>query len=125
MSILKQIYSSLLVASACSIAVTPAHAQTGEVQRGHDLFLANGCYLCHGTVGQGGVAGPHIAVDLLPYVAVASYVRNASGRMPPFSEKILSDADLRAIYAYLGSVPKPRSPDSIPLLPKVEVGATK
>ena len=50
-----------------------------------------------------------IAVDLLPYQAFAYYVREPSGAMPPFSEKILSDADLSDIHAYLDSLPKPPS----------------
>jgi ubiquinol-cytochrome c reductase cytochrome c subunit len=108
---------SLLLVTSCAL-LTPALAQTsGDVARGHEHFLKDGCYLCHGTVGQGGV-GPAIAVGLLPYVAFANYVRAPSGAMPPFSEKILSDADLSDIHAYLASLPKPQAADSIKLLQK-------
>ncbi|MDB5776280.1 MAG: hypothetical protein JWP38_2413 [Herbaspirillum sp.] len=115
-------------ALAMSAAIAPAMAQSAppaqseQVQRGAALFEKNGCYLCHGTVGQGGV-GPAIAVHLIPYAGLSAYVRHPGGEMPPFSEKVLSDADLRDIYAYLSAQPAPRSADSIPLLPKpVPVG---
>ncbi|MFD2274424.1 c-type cytochrome [Undibacterium arcticum] len=99
------------------MAQSEASKQSDPVQHGQVLFDKYGCYQCHGMVGQGGV-GPAIGVNLWPYVAVSIYVRNPTGDMPPFSEKILSDADLRDIYAFLSAQPAPKSPDSIPLLPK-------
>jgi mono/diheme cytochrome c family protein len=118
MSPFKRTISLALALTASCALLTPALAQTSDtIQRGHEHFLKDGCYLCHGTVGQGGV-GPAIAVDLLPYEAFAYYVREPSGAMPPFSAKILSDADLSDIHAYLGSLPKPPAADSIKLLPK-------
>jgi mono/diheme cytochrome c family protein len=122
---------AVLFAFGAMAAIAPAMAQSdsgkppaasGQVQHGQDLWEKNGCYLCHGTVGQGGF-GPGVAVDLIPYVALSAYVRNPTGEMPPFSEKVISDADLKDIYAYLGSIPQPKSPDGNPLLPKpVPVG---
>jgi ubiquinol-cytochrome c reductase cytochrome c subunit len=118
MNILKRTVSLALALTASCALLTPALAQTSDaIQRGHEHFLKDGCYLCHGTVGQGGV-GPAIAVDLLPYEAFAYYVREPSGAMPPFSEKILSNADLSDIHAYLGSLPKPQAGDGIKLLSK-------
>jgi ubiquinol-cytochrome c reductase cytochrome c subunit len=112
-----------------AVATAPAMAQSekpasGQVQQGQALWEKNGCYLCHGTVGQGGF-GPAVAVDLVPYAALSIYVRNPTGDMPPFSEKILSDADLKDIYAYLSALPEPKSPDSTPLLPKPVVSDAK
>lgn len=118
MNLFKRTISLALALSASCALLTPALAQTSDaIQRGHEHFMKDGCYLCHGTVGQGGV-GPTIAVDLLPYEAFAYYVREPSGAMPPFSEKILSNADLSDIHAYLGSLPKPQKADSIKLLSK-------
>ena len=114
---------TLTTALGMLIAIAPAMAQSNaksdQVKHGEVLYEANGCYMCHGTVGQGGV-GPAVAVDLIPYAGVAAYVRHPTGDMPPFSEKILSDADLHDIYAYLSAQPEPKNPDSIPLLPKVK-----
>jgi ubiquinol-cytochrome c reductase cytochrome c subunit len=113
---------TLAMAFGMLTVIAPAIAQSAtnaeQVTRGESLFEKNGCYMCHGTVGQGGV-GPAIAVDLVPYAALSIYVRNPTGDMPPFGEKVLSDADLKDIYAYLSALPAPKSPDSTPLLPKV------
>ena len=120
MNVFKRTVALALALTASCALLTPALAlgQTSDtIQRGHEHFLKDGCYLCHGTVGQGG-AGPAIAVGLFPYQAFAYYVRTPSGAMPPFSEKILSDADLSDIHAYLASLPKPPAADSIRLLPK-------
>jgi ubiquinol-cytochrome c reductase cytochrome c subunit len=83
---------------------------------GRMLFAAVGCYSCHGYEGQGGAAGPRIAPDPLPYDGLAAFVRTTSREMPPYSEKILSDANLADIYAYLQSVPRPPDVKSVPLL---------
>jgi ubiquinol-cytochrome c reductase cytochrome c subunit len=98
-------------------AAGSALAQSADVKNGQVLWETKGCYLCHGTVGQGGF-GPAVATDLVPFVALSQYVRHPSGDMPPFSEKVVSDAELHDIYAFLHSQPEPKSADSIPLLPK-------
>ncbi|RXZ38731.1 cytochrome c [Oxalobacteraceae bacterium CAVE-383] len=107
----------LLIAIGMLAAAGSAFAQSSEVKHGQSLWESNGCYLCHGTVAGGGV-GPAVATDLVPYVALAQYVRHPTGEMPPFSVNVLSDADLQDIYSYLKSLPQPKSPDSNPLLPK-------
>jgi ubiquinol-cytochrome c reductase cytochrome c subunit len=107
----------LLIAISLFVMTCSAVAQSSDVKNGQVLWESNGCYLCHGTIGQGGV-GPAVATDLVPYVALAQYVRHPTGEMPPFSEKVLSDADLHDIYAYMHAQPEAKSADSIPLLPK-------
>jgi hypothetical protein len=37
--------------------------------------------------------------------------------MPPYTSKVVSDAELADIYAYLQSIPTPPPASSIPLLP--------
>jgi ubiquinol-cytochrome c reductase cytochrome c subunit len=94
-------------------------AQWGSVsasEKGKELFVKNGCWQCHGFVGQGGIAGPRIAPDPMPIEAMSSFVRNSNRAMPPYREAVLSDADLKEIHAYLVSVPKPADAKSIPLL---------
>jgi ubiquinol-cytochrome c reductase cytochrome c subunit len=120
MNNLKKLRRALLAFAALSaVAATPVIAQTAQVKHGSVLWESNGCYMCHGTVGQGGV-GPGVAINLVPYVALAAYVRHPNGDMPPYGENILSDTDLRDIYAYLGAQPQPKSPDDIKLLPEVK-----
>jgi mono/diheme cytochrome c family protein len=43
-------------------------------------------------------------------------VRHPSGTMPPFTAKVVSDAELTDIRAYLASVAEPPPAKNIPLL---------
>ncbi|MPZ39587.1 MAG: c-type cytochrome [Rhizobiales bacterium] len=85
-------------------------------EKGKQLFVKNGCWQCHGFVGQGGVAGPALAPNVMPVEAMSSFVRNSNRAMPPYREAVLPEADLKEIHAYLTSIPKPADPKSIPLL---------
>jgi ubiquinol-cytochrome c reductase cytochrome c subunit len=113
----------LLVPALAAAGVLLANALFGasawaepSAANGRMLFAAVGCYSCHGYEGQGGAAGPRIAPDPLPYDGLAAFVRTTSREMPPYSEKIVSDANLADIYAYLQSVPRPPDVKSVPLL---------
>jgi mono/diheme cytochrome c family protein len=86
-------------------AVT-AQQPTGDATRGQLLFMADGCYECHGTVGQGG-AGPRLAPDPLSAEAIAQYIRKPADVMPPYVEKVLDDQAVRDVQAYLASVKQP------------------
>jgi ubiquinol-cytochrome c reductase cytochrome c subunit len=109
----------------CGIAVLAlapvfAHAQNaGDAESGKKLFLKNGCYECHGTVGQGAGANP-VAPKLAPkpiaLAALIAYVRKPTGGMPPYTSKVISDAQLGDIRAYLASIPEPPPVKDIPLL---------
>jgi mono/diheme cytochrome c family protein len=90
-------------------------AEAASPEHGKAVFMKMGCWQCHGTVGQGG-AGPRVAPDPLPYDTFAAFVRTTSRAMPPYREKILTDADLTDIHAYLQSVPAPANAETIPLL---------
>ncbi len=99
-----------------AILAGPAAAQTaGDAGRGLKLFIADGCSECHGTVGQGGV-GFRLAPAPIPASAIAAYIRNPAGEMPPYTSKVVSDADIQDIHAYLASVPKPPALADIPEL---------
>jgi mono/diheme cytochrome c family protein len=102
------------VLGAALVALLPVLAAADPAaDRGKAIFIANNCYLCHGTAGQGG-AGPTIAPPrLMPsYDAFAAWVRKpGAGNMPVYTARVLSDADLGAIYAYLASL---KAPASIP-----------
>jgi mono/diheme cytochrome c family protein len=101
---------------AAGLLFSTAAAAEPSAANGRVLFTKVGCYSCHGYQGQGGAAGPRIAPDPLPYEGLAAFVRTTSREMPPYSEKILSDADLADIYAYLQAVPRPPDVKSVPLL---------
>jgi mono/diheme cytochrome c family protein len=78
--------------------------------------MADGCYQCHGTVGQGGFAGPRIAPNQMPAIAVIAYIRHPAGVMPPQSARMVPDADVADIVAYLDSIKPPPHADQIPEL---------
>jgi mono/diheme cytochrome c family protein len=98
----------------CQVSALAASAENGKI-----AFVKNGCWQCHDFNGQGSVAtsgGRVIANTPLPFDAFKAYVRDPGGAMPPYHVEILPDSDLADIYAYLESVPKPKSPKDIPLL---------
>ena len=91
-------------------------ALAASAEKGKAAFIQHGCWQCHGTVGQGGVAGPKLAPDPMPFEAFSAFVRATNRAMPPYMEAILSNDDLADIYAYLQSIPKPADYKDIPLL---------
>jgi len=98
-------------------AVTLSQTKPGDVANGRRIFMRNGCYQCHGTVGQGGLAGPRLAQTKLTVAGFTAYVRNpAPGSMPPFRAKVMSDQELADVFAYVQSVPPPVAPANIPIL---------
>jgi len=90
-------------------------AQEGNVQNGKRLYLKDGCYECHGYAGQGG-AGARLAPKVLSAVNLIKYVRHPAGSMPPYTNKVVSDAELTDIRAFLASLPEPPPLKSIPIL---------
>jgi ubiquinol-cytochrome c reductase cytochrome c subunit len=107
---------AMAFAPAAQTAATVADT-SHEVATGAALFTAQGCYLCHGRVGQGARS---IGATLVPArvddAAFVRYVRSPKGSMPAYGAGVISDADLVAIAAYLHSLPKPRPASAIPLL---------
>ena len=98
---------------AVLLVATPALAQpAGDAEHGHRLFVADGCSGCHGTVGQGG-PGIRLAPGPPPVSIIAGYLRNPAGEMPPYGSRVVSDADVRDIHAYLSTIPKPPSANDI------------
>jgi mono/diheme cytochrome c family protein len=85
-----------------------------DAVKGKATFLRIGCYECHGTVGQGGT-GPRLAPRPLPAAGLIAFVRNPT-RMPPYTAKVVSDADLTDIRAYLATIPAPPPVKDIALL---------
>jgi len=96
---------------------TAAGAPSGNSQHGKTLYVSVGCYECHGYAAQGGAGtGPKLGPNPIPYAAFSFQVRSPRDEMPPYTAKVLSDADLADVYAFVQSIPQPPKPDSIPLL---------
>ena len=104
------------LAAFSGAALAQATAPAGDAKRGEALFLANGCWACHGSAGHGEVYGPALAPKVLPWPAVVAQVRHPRESMPPYAAQFLPDRDLADIYAYLASVPAGKAAKDIPLL---------
>ena len=102
--------------AAAVLVVSQGAALAASAEKGKVAYVKNGCWQCHGFVGQGGVSGPKLAPDPMPLAALSAFLRHTNGRMPPYQEAVLSNADLADIHAYLQSIPKPADYKSIPLL---------
>jgi mono/diheme cytochrome c family protein len=90
-------------------------AQEGNVENGKRLYVKDGCYECHGYAGQGG-AGVPLAPRVMAAASLIKYVRHPAGAMPPYTSKVVSDAELTDIRAFLASLPAPPPLKSIPIL---------
>ena len=88
----------------------------GNAENGKKLFVAYGCYQCHGRQGAGAAIAPRIGPPARTLAGVIRYVRAPTGQMPPYTAKVVSDQDLADIYAFLKTFPLPKPASSIPPL---------
>jgi ubiquinol-cytochrome c reductase cytochrome c subunit len=94
-----------------------AQVSSGNAKNGKQIYTNYGCFECHGREGQGSVlSGPRIAPHPTQFSVFVKYIRQPKGQMPPYTKKVVSDAELADIYAFLQSLPQPPDPKSIPLL---------
>ena len=93
-----------------------AQTPSGNADNGKKNFEKFGCYSCHGHLGQGSSAGARLAPRPIAAAALIAYVRHPAGQMPPYTSKVISDAELADIRAYLASIPEPPPAKNIPLL---------
>ena len=92
----------------------PQTAPAGNVEKGRLGFVRVGCAQCHGREAQGSpTSGPRLGPNGLPYPAFARYVRAPRLQMPPYTERILPDADLADLYAFVQSRPKGATPPAL------------
>src|ERR1700689_3150409 len=100
-----------------AIAVAGLLNAQGAADNGKRLFVKNGCYQCHGYGGQGGSAGARLAPRPIPVAALIAFVRHPpEGDMPTYTAKVMSDADLTDVWAYLKSIPDSPNAKDIPIL---------
>ena len=101
------------------VAARADDVPAGDPVNGKRLYLADGCFECHGRAGQGGnfnYQTPALAQIALPVESFIAFLREAPNDMPSFSADVLSDKDAADIHAFLSSLPRPKSPKDIPLL---------
>src|SRR5271168_2213786 len=119
---MKTIATSLVFALASFAWGACAQAQeapTGDAARGKQIYLADGCSYCHGTVGQGGggrAAGLRIAQQPIPFAAFLNQLRRPANEMPPYVETVLSAQDVADIFAYIQALPPPPDLKTIGIL---------
>jgi mono/diheme cytochrome c family protein len=113
------LFATAVLVSAQSTAQAPATnttpAPAGNVAKGKKLYLDKGCWTCHDYEGQGG-NGPRLSSTALQLRAFTNYIRSPRGTMPPYLAKVISDAEVADLYAFLQAQPKPVPAKSIPLL---------
>ena len=112
---------ALLIAFPAARAQQSSDATpSGNAENGKKLFMADGCYECHGRMGQGAAqtGAARIGPPQLSFDGFQSYVRKPTNQMPPYTSKAVPDQDLADIYAYLKSIPMPPKGKDIPLLNK-------
>jgi mono/diheme cytochrome c family protein len=111
----------LIVGAACALAL-PAAAQDapkGDAANGKRIYLADGCYFCHGRVGQGGAyngPAPVLAKTEMPFDGFKGQLRQPAQDMPAYSDAVMSDQQIADIYAFVQSLPGRRDPKGIAIL---------
>ena len=88
-------------------AVGQRDIRGADVERGKQTFMRVGCYQCHGREAQGASSGPRLGPNPLPLAAFARAIRTPRNEMPPYSVKLLSDAELADAHAFVAARPRP------------------
>ena len=94
-------------------------APPGDAVEGKRLYLATGCFTCHGRSGQGGAMNgpaPIIAKTAMPFDGFKGQFRQPSNDMPAYSEKVMTDKGIADIYAFVQSLPGPRPTKDMKIL---------
>ncbi len=114
---MKIVLTIFAMCSLPTLAMAQTAAPSGDAKNGERLFLADGCYECHGTVGQGSRGtGPRLAPNTIPFEAFSAQLRKPSNVMPPYTALVVSDTQLGDIYAYLRGLPGPARAEDAAIL---------
>jgi mono/diheme cytochrome c family protein len=114
--------AALAGAAFAAVGIATASAQdaaVGDVANGKRIYLADGCFECHGRAGQGGAMNypiPALAQLELPVESFIAFLREAPNDMPAYSIDVLSDKDAADIHAFLRSLPGRKPTKDFPLL---------
>lgn len=93
------VLAGLVLATLTFVPVFAGPADEHPGQAAYD----KSCKVCHGPEGQGN-AGPALVPFELDDEQLLAKVREGGGEMPPFSERRLSDDEVKQIAAYLRSL---------------------
>jgi mono/diheme cytochrome c family protein len=110
--------AALCVGAFAAVRAQDAPPQ-GDAANGKRIFLADGCFTCHGRSGQGGAyngPAPILAHTILPFDGFKGQLRNPANDMPAYSDAVLSDKDIADIYAFVQTLPGAGSSKDHPIL---------
>ena len=99
--------------------VAAQDAPPGDAGNGKRVYLATGCFTCHGRAGQGGAyngPAPALAKTVLPFEGFKMQLRNPSNDMPAYSEPVMSDKEIADVFAFVQSLPGRRNAKDIEIL---------
>src|SRR2546425_9987006 len=103
--------------AALVAALQPFPPAAGNAQNGKELYLRCRCCACHGYDGHGG-AGARLVPMRMNLPGFTAYVHNPR-QMPPYTAKVLSDAQLADLFAYIKALPESPPAKNIPLLTRI------
>jgi mono/diheme cytochrome c family protein len=89
-------------------------APAGDVAEGKRIYIATGCFFCHGRSGQGGNLNgpaPILAKTAMPWEGFVNQMRHPINEMPAYAESVMTEKHVADIYAFLQALPGPR-PDA-------------
>jgi len=113
--------AAIVAFGICGLAL-PAQAQDapkGDVANGQRVYLADGCFTCHGRSGQGGNyygTTPTLAKTELPFEGFKQQLRDPVRVMPAYAEAVVSDKEVADIYAFLQTLSGRRPAKDFPIL---------
>jgi len=112
----------LLASLVLALGSANARAQdapAGDLNNGKRVYLATGCFTCHGRAGQGGAyngPAPALAKTAMPFEGFKMQLRNPAKDMPAYSAPVMSDQEIADIYAFMQSLPGRRDAKGIAIL---------
>ena len=123
---MKRVLGLLVAASTLTLGVggfdplaRAQDAPNGDAANGQRVYLADGCFTCHGRSGQGGNyygTTPTLAKTELPFEGFKQQLRDPVRVMPAYSEAVVSDKEAADIYAFLQTLSGRRPAKDFPIL---------
>ena len=108
---------AIAVLSIAGASAQTSQAPSGNAQNGKELYATYSCYACHGYDGHGG-AGARLVPMRMNLPGFSAYIKNPR-QMPPYTAKVLSDAQAADLWAYIKAMPESPAADKIPLLSRI------
>jgi mono/diheme cytochrome c family protein len=119
MLLLTVAFVAILGAGGFAAPALAQDAPPGDAANGKRVYLADGCFTCHGRAGQGGAyngPAPILAKTAMPFEGFKMQLRNPSNDMPAYSEPVMSDKEIADIYAFVQSLSGRRDAKDIAIL---------